>query len=353
MSESLSLRYDLTVPLARYIAMNRKRIKSPFRAARVGRVYRRDMPRMTKGRYREFWQCDLDIVRTAKPQNGMDLVFDDCEIVRFMYDAINGILDTVKYPTALGSESASRRRIRLKINNRKILDAILSDCGVEKDKIKTISAAIDKLDKKPWSEVRKEMVDDKGISGAVADKIYDYMFNLTRVEAAEADAEAEAGGTSASANAGSRLLRVIDQLKSCGAIYAEGSVGKEGVDELAFLIDLLVVTGNEELLDCISIDMTMVRGLDYYTGMILEIVFDEAYGSRVLAEANEVIAASAASAAVDDDADDDKADDKTGDEDEDEEEEEFSLADIGSIGGGMFDCRLCFQIDQSCTLLIV
>lgn len=80
--ESLCLRYDLTVPLARFTAMNRKELKSPFKAARVGRVYRRDQPRMTKGRLREFWQCDFDIVRTGwdeQKSNNLDLILDDCE----------------------------------------------------------------------------------------------------------------------------------------------------------------------------------------------------------------------------------------------------------------------------------
>ncbi len=80
-TERCSLRYDLTVPLSRYVAMNRKTMLNPFRAARFGRVYRRDQPNMTDGRYREFWQYDFDIVRNGRPSgdNQLELVADDCE----------------------------------------------------------------------------------------------------------------------------------------------------------------------------------------------------------------------------------------------------------------------------------
>ena len=147
-AEPLSLRYDLTVPLARYVATNRKNIKSPFKAARVGRVYRRDEPYMTKGRLREFWQCDFDIVRTAEPSNLLDLVLDDMEVVALTIQQLMDLLEGTSFV--------------LLINNRKLLDAILDICGVEGDKIRPIASAIDKLDKMQWECVKAEMI-EKGI----------------------------------------------------------------------------------------------------------------------------------------------------------------------------------------------
>ena len=150
-AETLCLRYDLTVPLARYVAMNRKEIKSPFKAARVGRVYRRDQPYMTKGRLREFWQCDFDIIRTVdtnwmqSSENQLDLVLDDMESVAL---TIQNLIDL------LGAN-----QFVVKINNRKLLDAILDICKVPADKVRAISSAIDKLDIKEWECVKEEMVE--------------------------------------------------------------------------------------------------------------------------------------------------------------------------------------------------
>merc|ERR1719204_715895 len=133
--ERLSLRYDLTVPLCRYIAMNKNHLKGSIRAARIGRVYRRDTPRMDRGRYREFYQCDLDIVRMAPPTDRSDLVIDDAEILNMVCSVLTR-LEVGEFV--------------VRINNRRIFDAVCLVCGVPDDKYRDVGSAVDKLDKKPW-----------------------------------------------------------------------------------------------------------------------------------------------------------------------------------------------------------
>jgi histidyl-tRNA synthetase len=122
--ELCSLRYDLTVPLARYLAMNTS--IQQFRRYQIAKVYRRDQPAMTKGRMREFYQCDIDIAGVYDP------MIPDAEILRIATEVFD----------ALGWKTYT-----IKINHRKILDGIFKVAGVPEDKIRTISSAVDKLDK--------------------------------------------------------------------------------------------------------------------------------------------------------------------------------------------------------------
>lgn len=131
----------------------------------------------------------------------------------------------------------------VKVNHRKLLDAVFAVCGVPDDKIRTISSAVDKLDKSPWSEVRREMVEDKGLDGAVADRIGTYVQRR-----------------------GGREL--IDQL-AADAVLTGNARAVEGLEDMRLLFAYLDVYG---VSDRISFDMSLARGLDYYTGVIYEAV---------------------------------------------------------------------------------
>lgn len=226
-SERLALRYDLTVPLCRWIASNKSTIKSSIRAARIGKVYRRDTPRMNRGRYREFYQCDLDIVRMAMPTDHADLVIDDAEILNMVCSVLTS-LDVGEFT--------------VRINNRKIFDAVCGACDVPEDKYWDVGSAVDKLDKRPWCEVRNEMVVEKGISGEAADKIYEYL---------------KLKGP------------IIDVYKILAAdkLLNENKAAQEALEEFRLLVELLEAYGWQGVCQC---DMSMVRGLAYYTGFIME-----------------------------------------------------------------------------------
>lgn len=150
--ELCSLRYDLTVPFARWLAMN-PTIQS-IKRYHIAKVYRRDQPAMKKGRMREFYQCDFDIAGVYDP------MLPDAEILRITTE----ILDSLDLGT-----------YTIKINHRKILDGLFEVCGVPTDKIRQISSAVDKLDKMPWEDVKKEMTEEKGLPEEIADKIGQYV----------------------------------------------------------------------------------------------------------------------------------------------------------------------------------
>lgn len=236
--ELLSLRYDLTVPFARWLAMNAN-IKNYKRFA-ISKVYRRDQPAIAKGRMREFYQCDIDFAGASDP------MLADSEILSIIVEVFQ----------ALEWDG----RFTVKINDRRILDGLFEVCGVPSDKIRTISSAVDKLDKMPWSEVRKEMVETKGLDGEVADRIETY---VTRK--------------------GSRDL--LEELKKDEKLMANEKA-KKGVEEFELLMDYLQAWG---ALDKISFDLSLARGLDYYTGVIYEVVTEgsapvTANGSQVAEE---------------------------------------------------------------------
>ncbi|KAG0263074.1 Cytoplasmic and mitochondrial histidine tRNA synthetase [Linnemannia exigua] len=221
--EKCSLRYDLTVPFARFLAMNGKEYQN-IKRYHIAKVYRRDQPAMTKGRMREFFQCDFDIAGTY------DSMIPDSECLRVLSECL----------TALGLGDFT-----IKINHRKILDGIFEVCGVPEDKIRTISSAVDKLDKLPWADVRKEMTEDKGLDPKAADLIGEYVL----------------------LKGGAELLE---------RLYADAKLGtnaraKEGLDDMTTLfkyLDVLNVTRH------VSFDLSLARGLDYYTGLIYEAVLE-------------------------------------------------------------------------------
>jgi len=230
--ECLALRYDLTVPLCRYVAQERRNLKSTLRAARIGKVYRRDKPRMQRGRYREFYQCDLDIVRMASPTDPNDLVIDDAEIINMVCSVLTR-LDVGDF--------------QVRINNRKVFDAICLSCGIPEDKLKDTASAVDKLDKKPWEEVYCEMITEpakggKGLPPAAAKKLQPYVQKKGTFE------------------------KVLAELSGDAALMSNPKA-KVAVGEMELLQELLIAYGWQ---DRCLMDMSMVRGLAYYTGFIME-----------------------------------------------------------------------------------
>ena len=208
------LRYDLTVPFARYVVQHREELQMPFKRYQIQPVWRADRPQ--KGRYREFYHCDADVV-------GSDSLLNEVELMQ--------IVDTVF--TKFGV------RVCIKINNRKILTGIAEVIG-EAEKIVDITVAIDKLDKIGLDNVNEELRND-GISEEAIEKLQPII---------------SLSGTN------DEKLEVI-------AKVLEGSeVGLKGVEETKFILDTLKTLGlNNE----IELDLTLARGLNYYTGAIFEV----------------------------------------------------------------------------------
>ncbi|XP_063986424.1 histidine--tRNA ligase, cytoplasmic isoform X1 [Diachasmimorpha longicaudata] len=220
--EILALRYDLTVPFARYLAMSKI---TNIKRYHIAKVYRRDNPSMTKGRYREFYQCDFDIAGQYDP------MIPDAECIRIVSEALTSL--------ELGG-------FVIKVNHRCLLDGIFAACGVPQDKFRTICSSVDKLDKSPWEEVRKEMVEEKQLDGAIADKIGEYV--------------SKSGG-----------VKLIDELKQDEVLMKE-SAAKQGLEAMELLLkycDIYRVT------DKVLFDLSLARGLDYYTGVIYEAVLTD------------------------------------------------------------------------------
>jgi histidyl-tRNA synthetase len=224
--EEASLRYDLTVPFARYLAMNPS--ITTMTRWQLGKVYRRDQPAMTKGRLREFYQLDIDIAGQFDP------MIADAECLSIANRVFK----------ALGWDNFT-----IKLNNRKVLDGIFEVCGVPTDKLRPISSAVDKLDKLPWAEVRREMVEEKGLAEDVADKIGGYVLQKGQVD-------------------------LLDKLKADETLMGNTRM-KEGVKDMELLFEYLTAYG---ALDKISFDLSLARGLDYYTGVIFEVVTEGSAG---------------------------------------------------------------------------
>lgn len=197
----------------------------------IAKVYRRDQPAMTKGRMREFYQCDFDIAGVYDP------MLPDAEIIRI----------TCEIFQSLGWEG----RYTIKINHRKILDGIFQVCGVPTEKLRAISSAVDKLDKSPWTEVRREMTEEKGLDAEVADRIGEYVTLK-----------------------GSREL--LGRLQKDEKLSRNDSA-KAGLADMDLLFTYLE---SFSVLDKISFDMSLARGLDYYTGVIYEVVTEGSAGKQ-------------------------------------------------------------------------
>jgi len=219
----LALRYDLTVPFARFVVQNQNELTFPFKRFQIQPVWRADRP--GKGRYREFFQCDVDVI-------GTDSLLCEVELIQIF----NEILSTLKIPG-----------YRVKINNRKILAGIAEVIG-EADKIIDITVAIDKLDKIGFDKVNEEMV-SKGVAQEAVEKLQPII---------------ALSGTLAE-----KLIALTSFLKS-------SEVGMKGVSELEYIFEYCKDLNVDNSLE---LDVTLARGLNYYTGAIFEIVCEDFKGS--------------------------------------------------------------------------
>ncbi|KAH7301584.1 hypothetical protein KP509_23G033300 [Ceratopteris richardii] len=217
--ELSSLRYDLTVPFARYLAT--KKLTS-MRRYHIAKVYRRDNP--ARGRFREFYQCDFDIA------GQYELMVPDFEILKIATE----LLDKLN----IGS-------YEVKLNHRRLLDGMLEICGVPAEKFRTICSSIDKLDKLPWEDVKKE-VQDKGLSEEAADKIGTLVVKR------------------------GKPLELLEELMRDDSPFRGNAASEQALSEMKQLFSYMEVG---KCLDRYVFDLSLARGLDYYTGVIFEAVF--------------------------------------------------------------------------------
>ena len=217
------LRYDLTVPFARYVVMHREELVFPFKRYQIQPVWRADRPQ--KGRYREFYQCDADII-------GNNSLINEVELIQLI-DYVFGKLGI---------------RVAIKLNNRKVLAGIAETIG-EPEKIIDITVAIDKIDKIGLDGVIAELK-SKGISEESVEKLLPIL--------------------QAQGDNGKKLDIIAETLKG-------NETGEKGVDEIRFILDAFKELKLNSALD---LDLTLARGLNYYTGAILEVkALDVAIGS--------------------------------------------------------------------------
>jgi len=211
-----ALRYDLTVPFARYVVQHQNEIEFPFKRYQIQPVWRADRPQ--KGRFREFYQCDADVV-------GSTSLWQEVELVQ-LYDSVFAELGL--------------NGVTIKINNRKILSGIAEVIGAS-DKLIDFTVALDKLDKIGEEGVKKEML-EKGISEAALIKVQP-LFNFT--------------GT------------IHEKIEQLSALLSSSEEGKKGIEELRFICDNVTKLGLQKAI--LDLDVTLARGLNYYTGAIFEV----------------------------------------------------------------------------------
>lgn len=208
------LRYDLTVPFARFVVQNQQAISFPFKRYQIQPVWRADRPQ--KGRYREFYQCDVDVV-------GSNSLLYEVELMQIV-DAVFSKLNI---------------NVTIKLNNRKILAGIAEVIG-EEDRMIDITVAIDKLDKIGLENVNKELA-EKGLAQTAIDKLQPIL------------------GLSGDNN---------DKIQQLKEVLASSETGMKGVEEVEYLFSVI----NDADIKCnIALDLTLARGLNYYTGAIFEI----------------------------------------------------------------------------------
>ncbi|SEP55017.1 histidine--tRNA ligase [Flavobacterium urocaniciphilum] len=215
-----ALRYDLTVPFARYVVQHQNELEFPFKRYQIQPVWRADRPQ--KGRFREFYQCDADVV-------GSNSLWQEVEFVQ-LYDTVF---------TKLGLQG-----VTIKINNRKVLSGIAEVIGAS-DKLIDFTVALDKLDKIGEEGVKKEML-EKGISDAAIEKVQP-LFNFT--------------GT------------INEKIEKLASLLATSEEGTKGVEELKFICNAINELGLQSA--NLDLDVTLARGLNYYTGAIYEVAAPE------------------------------------------------------------------------------
>lgn len=213
------LRYDLTVPFARFVVMHQHELVFPFKRYQLQPVWRADRPQ--KGRYREFYQCDADVV-------GSDSLLNEVELIRIIVDVFRTL--------QLG--------VTIKLNNRKVLSGIAELLGAS-DKLIDLTVAIDKLDKIGLEKVNEELR-SKGISETAVQRLQPVI-----------------------AMTGSNG----DKLEVLSGLLAESEIGKAGIAELRYVLDACAVLGPVSELP--EVDVTLARGLNYYTGTIIEVKIND------------------------------------------------------------------------------
>ncbi|KAH1166572.1 histidine--tRNA ligase, cytoplasmic-like isoform X1 [Mauremys mutica] len=226
--ELLSLRYDLTVPFARYLAMNKI---TNIKRYHIAKVYRRDNPAMTRGRYREFYQCDFDIAGHFDP------MIPDAECLKIVHEILSML--------QLGD-------FLIKINDRRILNGMFAVCGIPDSLFHSTCSTVDKLNKATWEDVKNEMVGEKGLLPEAADRIGEYV-------------RLHAGG-----------LGLIEQLLQDPKL-SQNKLAREGLGDMKLLFEYLTLFG---IADKISFDLSLARGLDYYTGVIYEAILLQPQNAR-------------------------------------------------------------------------
>jgi len=223
--EQLSLRYDLTVPFARYLATNSRGVTN-MKRLQIAKVYRRDQPQPKKGRFREFYQCDYDVV------GSYGVMIPDAECIM--------IMDEIFTTLSIG-------KVVIKINHRRLLDAMVELSGAPRQKFKHICSSIDKLDKETWEDVRTELITEKGLTEEMADKLGIFVQYK------------------------GRPLELYEKLVSEN-IFTGSKEGEAALKEMGILFKYLTeVKCTENVL----FDLSLARGLDYYTGIIYEAVLDD------------------------------------------------------------------------------
>ena len=226
--ELLSLRYDLTVPFARYVASHGI---TSMKRYQIGKVYRRDQPAIDKGRFREFYQCDFDICGNSP------LMFADAEVL----SVLQQILD--KLVCIINESTNEHIDYTIKLSNRKLLEFIVVDVvGIDVKLFKTTCSSIDKLDKLPWVTVKNELI-SKGVEEDKCDKLYEFI----------------------GINGG--CYEVLQQLRLVNNESMNGIL-----DEMELLFQYLDAL---DVINKVSFDLSLARGLDYYTGIIIEAVINE------------------------------------------------------------------------------
>lgn len=211
-----ALRYDLTVPFARFVVQHQNDITFPFKRYQIQPVWRADRPQ--KGRYREFYQCDCDVV-------GSDSLLYEIELVHIFDE----VLSALKIPS-----------FTIRLNNRKVLSGIAEVCG-QPDKIVDITVAIDKLDKVGEGGVVKEL-QDRGLADTSIEKIKP-LLSLSGSEE--------------------------DKLNQMKAMLIDSQVGLKGIEELEFVLEGVQISGLQQAE--LELDFSLARGLNYYTGAIFEV----------------------------------------------------------------------------------
>ncbi|KAB1066081.1 histidine--tRNA ligase [Salibacter halophilus] len=209
-----ALRYDLTVPFARFVVQHQNDISFPFKRYQIQPVWRADKPQ--KGRYREFYQCDVDCI-------GSDSLLNEIELINIMQE----VYERLNLPD-----------VTIKLNNRKILAGIAEAIG-EKDNMMEITIALDKLDKMPVEKVNEELK-NRGISEEAIEKLQPIM-NLSGSNEQKMDTIAD--------------------------VLADSEIGQKGVEEMTFMLGQADAMGYKN----IDFEVTLARGLNYYTGAIFEV----------------------------------------------------------------------------------